>query len=75
MEKNFKWNTETGKFNAPDSINEAKNDFMARGLNADIWVKGLKPETKDEIGEKVYYALIELMKKHKVSPKEIIFKF
>jgi hypothetical protein len=58
-----------------DSVQEAKSDWMARGLNADIWIKGLpKDDSRDEIGEKIYYALIDIMKKHKFSPKEIIVK-
>jgi hypothetical protein len=76
MEKNFRYNKETGKFDAPDSINEAKNDWMARGDNIDIWVKGLpKGDSRDELGEKTYYALLAAMKKAKLSPKEIIVKF
>ena len=81
----FKYNKATGKYEAPGShstneeiedqlndLDEAKNDFMARGMNANIYVKNMPNE---EVSQKVYDALVELMKKHKVSPKEITFKF
>lgn len=76
MEKNFKYNKETGKFDAPTAITEAKQEFNARGLNANIKIQGLpSPEANEEVGMRVYEALIALMKKEKVSPKDIIFKF
>jgi sulfur transfer complex TusBCD TusB component (DsrH family) len=72
MNNNFKYNKTTGKFDAPKSVTEGKNDFMARGMNTNIHVKN---QPNADISEKIYTELITFMKKHKVSPKEITFKF
>jgi len=55
-----------------DALTEGKNDFMARGMNTNIHVKN---QPNADISEKIYTELITFMKKHKVSPKEITFKF
>jgi|TARA_R110000751_G_scaffold58833_1_gene123933 hypothetical protein len=76
MNNNFKYNKTTGKFDAPKSVTEAKQEFNARGLNTNIRIQGLpNPESNEKIGMKVYEALIKLMKKEGISPNEIIFKF
>ena len=53
------------------SVNEAKS-FRARGAGTDIWIK---KSPNDEISEKMYYALIELMKKNRIAPNQIIVTF
>ena len=53
-------------------LEEGKNDFMARGMNTNIHIKN---QPNADISEKIYTELITFMKKHKVSPKEITFKF
>ena len=53
------------------SLNEAKS-FRARGAGTDIWIK---KSPNDEISEKMYYALIELMKKNRIAPNQIIVTF
>lgn len=55
-----------------ESVNEGKNDFMARGLNTNIMIKN---QPNKDLSEKLYYALIDLMKKEKFSPNEITIKF
>ena len=57
---------------ANESVNEGKNDFMARGLNTNIMIKN---QPNKDLSEKLYYALIDLMKKEKFSPNEITIKF
>ena len=54
-----------------ESVNEAKS-FRARGMNVDIWIK---KSPNEEISEKMYYALIEMMKKHGIAPNQIIVTF
>ena len=53
-------------------VTEGKNDFMARGLNTNIMIKN---QPNKELSEKLYYVLIDLMKKEKFSPNEITIKF
>lgn len=67
----------TKKLTGEEVVNEAtignkKNDFMGRGLNTNIHVKN---QPNEDISEKIYYEMIKFMKKHKISPNEIIFKF
>lgn len=54
------------------TVTEGKNDFMARGLNTNISIKN---QPNADLSEKLYYALINLMKKEKFSPNEITIKF
>jgi phage-related protein len=54
------------------TVTEGKNDFMARGLNTNISIKN---QPNADLSEKLYYALISLMKKEKFSPNEITIKF
>ena len=54
------------------SVNEGKNDFMARGMNTNIHIKN---QPNKDLSEKLYYDIIDFMKKKKFSPNEIIIKF
>ena len=54
------------------TVTEGKNDFMARGINTNIMIKN---QPNKELSEKLYYVLIDLMKKEKFSPNEITIKF
>lgn len=56
---------------------EAKGDFVATAgaSNSIIRIKGLHPDTKDEIGKKIYDNLSSMLKKMKIAPKEINIKF
>ena len=55
-----------------ESVNEGKNDFMARGMNTNIHIKN---QPNEDLSEKLYYDIIDFMKKKKFSPNEIIIKF
>jgi phage-related protein len=54
------------------NVNEGKNDFMARGMNTNIHIKN---QPNKDLSEKLYYDIIDFMKKKKFSPNEIIIKF
>jgi len=54
------------------NVNEGKNDFMARGMNTNIHIKN---QPNEDLSEKLYYDIIDFMKKKKFSPNEIIIKF
>lgn len=69
---NFKDGLDDLSEGANESVNEGKNDFMARGLNTNIMIKN---QPNKDLSEKLYYALIDLMKKEKFSPNEITIKF
>ena len=54
------------------TVTEGKNDFMARGMNTNIHIKN---QPNADLSEKIYYDIIDFMKKKKFSPNEIIIKF
>ena len=54
------------------TVTEGKNDFMARGMNTNIHIKN---QPNEDLSEKLYYDIIDFMKKKKFSPNEIIIKF